>query len=213
MTEAQIRVVLADDHALVLDGLRALLAATPDLCVVGTASEGPATLDAVRRLRPDVLVTDLQMPGLDGLACLRAVREARLPVRVLLLSAFGDTHALRAAVEAGADGFALKTDAPLGTLAAIRQVAAGHLAFPQAARRWLARGALGAGGGAARDPRALTAREEHVLALLAEGRSNTEIAAALRLRESTVKFHLRNLFAKLGVASRTAAAAWFHRRR
>ncbi|MBV9880380.1 MAG: response regulator transcription factor [Gemmatirosa sp.] len=209
---APIRIVLADDHALVLDGLRALLAAAPDLCVVGTAADGAGALDAVRRLRPDVLVTDLQMAGVDGLACLRAVREARLPVRVLVLSAFGDAPALRAAIEGGADGFALKTDAPHGTLAAIRQVAAGHLAFPQAARRWLVRGAPSSGF-ATRDPGALTAREEQVLALLADGRSNADIAASLRLRATTVKFHLRNLFAKLGVTTRTAAAAWFHRRR
>ncbi|MEO8334455.1 MAG: response regulator transcription factor [bacterium] len=200
-----VRIVLADDHALVLDGLTALLATSPDLRVVASAHDGERALDAVRRLKPDVLVMDLQMPFLGGLDCLRMLRAEGLPVRVLVLSAFGDVHTLRAAIDHGADGFALKTDSPQATLAAIRQVAAGHLAFPQEARRWLSRGISRAG------RQALTEREEGVLALVAEGRSNAEIAVALSLSESTVKFHLRNLFAKLGVTNRTEAATKFHR--
>jgi DNA-binding NarL/FixJ family response regulator len=199
-----IRVVLADDHALVLEGLRALLAAEPDLRVVATATDGERLLDAVRRFRPEVVVMDLQMPYLDGSACLRHIRAEGLPVRVLVISAFSDAQSLHAAVDGGADGFALKTDPPNMTLAAIRQVAAGRMVFPEAARRWLARPA-------APDPNALTDREAAVLALVAEGRSNAQIAAALSLSENTVKFHLRNLFAKLGVTNRTEAAARYHR--
>lgn len=202
MTEPRpIRVVLGDDHALVLDGLRALLADETTLHVVAAASDGERVLDAVRRFRPDVVVLDWQMPYLGGRDCLCQIRRESLPVKVLVLSAFGDGHTLRAAIEAGADGFALKTDPPQVTLQAIHQVAAGQLVFPQAARRWL-------GPRADReDPNALTDRENEVLELVAQGRSNGQIAAALSLSANTVKFHLRNAFAKLGVANRTEAAA------
>lgn len=200
-----VKIVLADDHALVLEGLRALLTAEPDLRVVATATDGERLLDAVRRFRPDVAVMDWQMPYMDGQTCLRLIRNEALPVQVLVLSAFSDARVLRAVIEEGADGFVLKTDPPHVTVAAIRQIAAGRLAFPQAARRWLARPA-------ATDPNVPTDREEAILVLLAEGRSNTQIAAALRLSENTVKFHLRNLYAKLGVTNRTEAAAKYHRR-
>jgi len=206
MTETKlVRLVLADDHALVLEGLSALIAAEKDLRVVATATDGERLLDALRRFRPDVAVMDLQMPYMDGPTCLQHIRAEGLPVRVLVLSAFGDAHSMRAAVEGGADGFALKTDPPQATLTAIRQVAAGQMVFPQAARRWLTQHAVP-------DPNALTEREEAVLALAAEGKSNAQIAAVLNLSENTVKFHLRNLYTKLGVTNRTEAAAKYHRR-
>lgn len=200
-----IRIVLGDDHALVLEGLRALLSAEPDLRVVATATDGERLLEAVRRFTPDVVAMDLQMPFMDGLTCLRHIRADGLPVRVLVISAFSDAQSLRGAVEGGADGFVLKTDPPEMTLAAIRQVAAGHMVFPEAVRRWLIQKP-------AQDPNALTEREEAVLALVAEGKSNAQIGAALSLSENTVKFHLKNLFGKLGVANRTEAAAKFHQR-
>lgn len=206
MLEAeQVRLVIADDHPLVLEGLQGLLATEPDLHVVATATDGETALDAIRRFTPDVLILDLEMPYMAGIDCLHAIRANELPVRVLVLSAFGDAHSLRRAVEGGADGFALKTAAAEATLAAIRQVAAGQLVFPQAARRWLVRQT------AATPADALTGREEQVLQLLAEGASNKEIAKRLHLSASTVKFHLRNVFAKLGVANRTEAAARYHR--
>lgn len=203
--EAIIRIVLADDHALVLEGLRALVNAEPDLRVVATATDGERLLEAVRRFKPDVVAMDLQMPYMDGLTCLHHIRTESLPVRVLVISAFGDAQSLRAALDGGADGFALKTDPPEMTLAAIRQVAAGRMVFPDVVRRWMVRTH-------AEDPNALTEREEEVLALIAEGRSNAQISAALNLSENTIKFHLRNLFSKLGVTNRTEAAAKFHRR-
>lgn len=208
-----LRVVLADDHAIVLEGLRALLGAEPDVHVVATATDGERLLEAVRRFGPDVVVMDIQMPYMSGLTCLERMRAERLDVRVLVLSAFADAHSLRTAVEGGADGFVLKTDAPRATITAIRQVAAGHLVFPQAARRWLRPSSSSSSSAtASTDPASLTDREEGVLAHIAEGRSNADIAAAMNLSESTVKFHLRNLFAKLGVTNRTEAAARFHRR-
>lgn len=206
MSEATpIRIVLADDHVLVLEGLRALLAAEPDLHVVATATDGERLLEAVRRFTPDVVAMDLQMPFMDGLTCLHHIRAENLPVRVLVISAFGDAQSLRAAVDGGADGFALKTDPPDVTLAAIRQVVAGHMVFPEAVRRWLIRKSE-------QDPNALTDREEAVFALLAEGKSNAQIGYALHLSENTIKFHVRNLFAKLGVSNRTEAAAKLHQR-
>lgn len=202
-----VRILLADDHALVLDGPRALLADEPDLSVVATATDGERLLEAIRRFQPDVVVLDLQMPHLGGASCLQHIRAEGLPARVLVLTAFGDAHALRAAIEGGADGVALKTEAPEMTLAAIRQVAAGRMVFPQAARRWLAAPPV-----SAPNPEALTKREEAVLSLVAEGQSNAQIAAALNRSENTVKFHLRSIFAKLGVTNRTEAAAKYHRR-
>ncbi len=205
MPQPLIRIVLADDHALVLEGLRALLSAEHDLRVVATATDGERLLEAVKRFSPDVVVMDLQMPFMDGLTCLRHIRAERLSVRVLVISAFRDIHSLRSAVEGGADGFALKTDPPNMTLAAIRQVAAGHMVFPEAVRRWLIRKPQF-------DSNALTDREEAVLALIAEGKSNAQIGAKLSLSENTVKFHLKNLFGKLGVTNRTEAATKYHQR-
>ena len=201
--EPALRIVLADDHALLLEGLRSLISAEPDLQVVATATDGERLLDAVRRFRPDVAVVDLKMPFMDGPTCIRKLRAEGCTVRVVVLSALSDARSMREAIEAGADGFVLKTDPPTATLAAIRQVAAGQMVFPQGARRWLQRGD---------EAEQLSDREAAVLELLAEGRSNAAIARSLRMSENTVKFHLRNLYSKLGVANRTEAAARYHRR-
>jgi DNA-binding NarL/FixJ family response regulator len=205
-TSNTLRVIIADDHPLVVEGLHGLVGGEPDIDVVATATDGERALDAVRRFQPDLLIIDLEMPYMRGTACLQQIRAEGLSVRVLVLSAFSDAHTLREAIEAGADGFALKTGAPEATLAAIRQVAHGQLVFPQAARRWLTDSQKRA------PSNELTDREEDVLKLLANGTSNAQIATQLGLSESTVKFHLRNLFSKLGVTNRTEAAAHFHRR-
>lgn len=204
----RIRVALADDHALVLEGLCALLQDEPDLEVVATATSGDALVAAIRAHAPDVAVLDLEMPPPGGLACLERVRRERLPVRVLVLSAYSDGATMRAALQAGADGYALKTEPPRQTVDAIREVFRGHLVFPAAARRWLV-GHPGTSG--ATDE--LTEREAAVLALVAEGVPNAGIAARLRMSANTVKFHLRNVFRKLDVDNRTEAAAVFLGRR
>jgi DNA-binding NarL/FixJ family response regulator len=198
-----LRIVLADDHALLLEGLRALISAEPDLVVVATATDGERLLDAVRRFRPDVAVVDVKMPFMDGPTCIRRMRAEGFAARVVVLSALSDALSMRESIEAGADGFVLKTDPPQATLTAIRQVASGQLVLPQGARRWLTR-----------DPEQeqLSAREAAVLKLLAEGRSNAGIARDLRMSPNTVKFHLRNLYSKLGVSNRTEAAVRYHRR-
>lgn len=203
----RLRIVLADDHALLLEGLRALLDAQPDMQVVGTATDGAQVMELLRTLKPDVVVLDLEMGTMSGLACLEHIREERIPVRVLILSAYGDGTSMRAALDGGADGYALKTDPPRHTVDAIRHVHRGQLVFPVAAKRWLM------GKATSSDPRQLTEREESVLALLAEGETNAEIARRLRVSENTVKFHLQNLYMKLAVGNRTEAVAVYLRER
>jgi len=198
-----LRIVLADDHALLLEGLRTLIGAEADMRVVATATDGERLLEAVRRFHPDVAVVDLKMPYMDGPTCIRTIRAEGHAVRVVVLSALSDALSIRETIEAGADGFVLKTDPPQATLAAIRQVASGQMVFPQGALRWLTPGA---------ETERLSDREAAVLQLLAEGRSNADIAGALRMSTNTVKFHLRNLYSKLGVTNRTQAAARYHRR-
>ena len=200
-----IRIVLADDHHLVLEGIRSLVEAEPDMAVVGTARDGAEALEVVRGSRPDLLVLDLEMAGMDGRTCLRLIREEELPVRVLVLSAYGDGASLRTAIEGGADGYALKTEPPQQTLVSIRQVVRGQLVFPTAAKRWLL------GRSTPADPE-LTDREREVLALVAEGNTNSAVAQRLKVSENTVKFHLQNLYLKLGVSNRTEAAAHFLKR-
>jgi DNA-binding NarL/FixJ family response regulator len=200
-----IRVALADDHELVLEGLRGLLSNEPDLEVVGTASDGAGLLAIIERTRPDVVVMDLQMP-FDGLSCLAEIRRRSLPVRVLVLTAFGDGESIQSALEGGADGFALKTAPPRQTIEAIRQVGQGYLVFPPAARKWLH--------GHQHDPGPdLSAREWEVLEHLARGLTNSQIAEAMSVSENTVKFHLQNVFHKLSVSNRTEAAGYYFRTR
>ncbi|MDP1857336.1 MAG: response regulator transcription factor [Gemmatimonadaceae bacterium] len=206
MTE-RLRILLADDHALVLEGLRALLDAQPDMQVVGAVADGAQAMELLRTHRPDVVVLDLEMGTMSGLACLERIRAEKIPVRVLVLSAYGDGTSMRAALDGGADGYALKTDPPRHTVDAVRQVHLGQIVFPQAAKRWLL------GTTTATDPRQLTEREESVLALLAEGTTNAEIARRLRVSENTVKFHLQNLYMKLSVGNRTEAVAVYLRER
>ncbi len=199
-----LRVALADDHALVLEGLRGLLANEPDLEVVGAATDGNGLLALLERQSVDVAVLDLQMPEHDGLKCLAEIRRRGLPVRVLVLTAFGDGESIQSALEGEADGLALKTDSPRQTVEAIRQVGQGYLVFPPAARRWLRVHQPDPGPD-------LSPREWEVLELLARGLTNNHIAAALHLSDNTVKFHLQNIFQKLGVSNRTEAAGVYFR--
>jgi DNA-binding NarL/FixJ family response regulator len=201
----RIRIILADDHELVLEGLRALIEMEDDMQVVSAATDGRGLLDAVERLAPDVVVLDLEMGEQGGLHCLEQIRTRFTEVRVLVLTAYSDGESMRAAFEGGAAGFALKTEPPQQTVASIRQVTRGHLVFPQAARRWLLRG------DSTGDSTQTTARENEILALVAEGLTNSQIARRLRVSDNTVKFHLQNLYLKLGVRNRTEAAALYLR--
>jgi DNA-binding NarL/FixJ family response regulator len=194
-----IRVLLADDHAIVLEGLRALLEGDTEIQVAAWTTDGMEVVKLVRQHRPDVVVLDLELTSVKGTEVIGALRELPAPPKVLVLTAYNDGESLRSALDAGADGLALKTESPRQTLTAIRQVHAGQLVFPQAARRWID----GRGGGT---PRGLTPREREVWALVAAGLTNPEIATRLGLSDNTVKFHVQHLFTKLGVKNRTEAA-------
>ncbi len=202
---ARVRVALADDHELVLEGLRGLLANEADIEVVATATDGESLLAAIEQHQPDVAVMDLQMAGMDGLHCLAEIRRRGLPVRVLILTAFSDGESIQSALEGGADGLALKTAPPRQTVDAVRQVGQGNLVFPPAARKWLV----------GHRPKSvapdLSAREWAVLELAAKGLTNPQIADSLTVSENTVKFHLQNIFQKLGVSNRTEAAGFYFR--
>ena len=137
--QRSIRVVLADDHELLLKGLRGILKHEPDIDVVGSAMTGRELLFEVRTQRPDVAVIDSQLPDMTGLECLAQIRRENLPTKVLILTAFSDGESFQSALELEADGIALKTEPPAQTVAAIRQVYHGQLVFPRAARRWRGR--------------------------------------------------------------------------
>ncbi|WP_307846133.1 response regulator transcription factor [Actinospica durhamensis] len=210
----RIRVLIADDHPMVRQGLRVFLELEPDIEVVGEAADGAQAVRLAGELDPDVVLLDLVMPVLDGLAALEQLAERGLAERVLMVTSFGEYRSALPALRAGARGYISKEVDPAALATAVRAVAAGHVLLgPQVAQQLLAQaGAAGSGPGASagRDRMApqLTAREHEVLDLIAAGRSNREIARALTLAEKTVKTHVSNILMKLGVADRTQAALW-----
>lgn len=200
-----LRIVLADDHALVIEGLKSLIDQQRDMTVVQTVQNGDELLEFLARHADiDIAVVDIQM-SYSGLDALAELRRRDHPVRILILTAFSDGESIQTALQLGADGFVLKTDPPLQTIEAIRQVAQGHLVFPRAARRWMAN--------TAKKGPSLSVREADVLAALARGLPNAEIASELRVSENTVRFHLKNIYEKLDVTNRTEAVAWYFRQR
>ncbi|MCB0209187.1 MAG: response regulator transcription factor [Anaerolineae bacterium] len=201
-----IRVILADDHALVLDGLKLHLADTGDIEVVATAHNGKSLLAAIEEHQPDVVITDLMMAGMDGFAALEQIRQHNLPVRVLVLTAMADGQSLQRAVELEADGIVLKTEPSRQMIDAIRRVAGGQIVYPRAVHNWLLRRA-GRQNVVEVDPtHTLSDREREVLAHIAQGKTNHEIASSLHLSENTIKYYLKNVYQKLQVNNRTEAA-------
>ena len=198
-----IRVLIADDHKVVRQGLRFLLSQEPGIEVAGEAADGIAALDAIRRLRPDVVLLDLFMPGLDGLAVLAALREENLATAVLVLTSSQDDQHLVRAVRAGALSYLPKTAGVDQVIESVLAAARGESVLEPAATARLLRELRGPRA----DPLALlTPRETDVLKALAQGRSNREIARALSVTEETVKSHVSSILAKLGLADRTQAA-------
>lgn len=194
-----IRIVVVDDHPLVRDGIVAILTRDDDLAVVGEAASGPEALAVIAREDPDVGLMDLRMPGGDGLAAIRALRAASADrPRILVLTTYGSDHDIRAALEAGADGYLLKDTPRAELVRAVRELAAGRPVLTPAALRALA----GRGAGA---EVALTPRESDVLREIAAGGTNREAAARLHVSETTLKTHLGNVYEKLGVSDRAAA--------
>ncbi|WP_141578910.1 response regulator transcription factor [Actinomadura sp. WMMA1423] len=202
-----IRILLVDDHPVVRSGIRAMLADQPGFALVGEAATGREGVEEARRLRPDVVLMDLQLgTGIHGSEATRQITAAGSGApRVLVLTTFDTDSDILAAIEAGATGYLLKDAPPDRLFTAIRSAAAGDSALaPSVASRLLGR---------MRSPTATpTARELEVLRLVAEGFSNREISKRLFLSETTVKTHLVHLYAKLGVDSRTAAVAAATRR-
>ncbi len=200
-----IRVLIADDHAVVRRGLRTFLELQEEIEVVAEAEDGEAAIAAAEQLAPDVALVDLVMPGVDGIAAIRGIRERSPATRVLVLTSFLDDDKLFPAVRAGAAGYLLKDVEPQELVSAIRTVHGGEaLLHPAAASRLMAELAAD---GERRKP-LLTARELEVLRLIARGLPNKLIARELGVSEKTVKTHVSNVLGKLGVTDRTQAALY-----
>jgi len=200
-----IRVVLADDHPVVRTGIRTFLEQAADIEVLAEAEDGKAALRLAEELEPDVLLLDMELPGITGVEVTRRLQAAGSLVRVLALSAYDDEQYVFGLLDAGAAGYLLKDEALAAIVAAVRGVARGEGGWfsRQVAAKvavWV-RGERAAPPGVAR----LTEREVEVLRLLARGRSNARIAQELAVSERTVKFHVENLLGKLGVGNRTEA--------
>jgi DNA-binding NarL/FixJ family response regulator len=204
-----IRVLLADDEALVRAGFELVLRPEADIELVGEAADGAAAIDEARRLSPDVVVMDVRMPGVDGLEATRRILAEAPGVRILILTTFGEDRDVYAALRAGASGFLLKDSTPEDLVHAIRVVARGDaLLGPATTRRMVEAIVRGPAPLPAAVPARLAAREQQVIELVAAGRSNAEIAAALDVSESTVKTHLARAQQKLGVRDRVGVVIW-----
>ena len=199
-----IDVLLVDDHALMRAGLRGVIAAADDMRVVGMAGDGAEALEVVASARPDVVLMDLSMPGMDGITATRRISEDFPDVGVVVLTSYFDEQRVLEAMDAGAIGYVLKDTDPTDLIGAIRSAAQGHSPLdPRVARTILhtRRTTPPAAG-------ELTDREHEVLMLVGRGLANKQIARVLGIREGTVKAHLTSVFNRIGVRDRTSAALW-----
>ncbi len=207
MTESNIRILLADDHAVLRAGLRALLDGQPDMEVVGEAADGQEALDKARALQPDVVLLDLTMPGVDGLEALRQIRDLSPSARVLVLTMHDDRRYLRQALNSGASGYVLKRAAEAELLSAIRAVqAGGTYLHPDHARAMLDGMVNKRRGGRESDDRyeLLSPREREVLRLIALGHTNAQVGEMLFISTKTVETYKARLMQKLGLRGRAA---------
>ena len=206
-----VRVVLVDDQAMVRTGLRMVLAAEPDIDVVGEAADGASGLRVVTEPKPDVVLLDVLMPGMDGLEAARRILAADLPTRVIVLTTFDEDEYVAAALRAGVSGFLLKVGPPEDLVVAVRTVAAGQgLLDPAVTLRVIESFAAAPSPDPVRAGQLtqLTEREVDVLGLVAAGLTNGEIAARLYLGEATVKTHVSRVLLKLGLRDRVQAVAF-----
>jgi DNA-binding NarL/FixJ family response regulator len=203
-----IKLLIADDHPLVRDALTNLLDGAEDLEVVGAAADGREAVELALATSPDVVLMDLEMPELNGMDAIRALREAGSDAPVVVLTTFSDRDRILGALDAGALGYLLKDAEPEEIIRGVRAAARGESPLaPRAAHELLAERAEGQ----VRPEAELSAREQEVLALVAEGLPNKLIARRLEISEKTVKAHLTSVFAAIGVTDRTQAALWAHR--
>ena len=202
-----IRIIIADDHAIVRKGIRAVLRNLPDIDVVGEAATGWEAIAEVTRLQPDVVLMDLAMPELDGIEAIRRIMNDHPEVRILVLTSFASEDKIFPAIKAGALGYHLKDSTPEELMEAIRQVHHGESSLhPVIARKVLQELSRPSEHPPTPDP--LTPREVEVLRLVAQGRNNQEIAEELVISETTVRTHVSNILSKLHLASRTQAALY-----
>src|SRR6266566_7199116 len=210
----QIRILIADDHPLFRDGLRALLESVPDMQVIGEVATGNEVMAQAKALQPDVILMDIKMPGLNGIEATRRILQASPHIRILVITMFEDDESVFAAVRAGARGYLLKGAVQEETLRAIHAVASGEAIFgPAIAERlmhYFDSTRLTVKSGRAQFFPELTEREYEILTLIAQRKSNADIAARLVLSPKTVRNHVSNILSKLQVADRTEAmhAAW-----
>ncbi|MFF3321579.1 response regulator [Streptomyces sp. NPDC002889] len=198
--------LLVDDHQVVRRGLRTFLEIQDDIEVVGEAGDGAEGVQRAEELKPDVVLMDVKMPGMDGIEALRKLRELANPAKVLIVTSFTEQRTVVPALRAGASGYVYKDIDPDALAGAIRSVHAGHVLLQQeVAGALLSDDDPGSGTGRGGT---LTEREREVLGLIADGRSNREIARALVLSEKTVKTHVSNILMKLDLSDRTQAALW-----
>jgi DNA-binding NarL/FixJ family response regulator len=213
--KSTVRIVLADDHPIVRDGLKKLLQLEDDFEVVGEASDGREVLDKVQELDPDVLLLDLRMPNLDGLAALQALQQTNRRTRVIVLTASEDKNEFVQAMKLGCSGIVLKQTAPDLIVKSIRKVNSGEIWLDShttaAVMRQFSTGletSSGVGGGKGRERSPLSTREREIVALVAQGYKNKEMAEKMFISEQTVKNHLHNIFDKLGVSDRLELALY-----
>jgi len=203
MATKSIRVLLVDDHSVVRSGLSAMLSAEDDLELVGGAADGAEAIRLCERARPDVILMDLLMPVMDGVAATRTIHERWPEVRIIILTSFKEREQVDGALEAGAMSYLLKTVSAAELVSAIRGAMAGQSKLSSEATQVLIQ--------EMRNPSArdydLTAREKEILELMVDGLANTDIAERLGVSPSTAKFHVSNILSKLGVTSRTEAVA------
>lgn len=198
-----IRILLADDHSVVCEGLRMFLGRDPELLVVGEANDGAEAIELVRQLRPDVVLMDLLMPVLDGIAATAAIRRDFPETEVIAMTSVLESATVVSAIKAGAIGYLLKDTQAAEMVRMIKAAAAGQVQLSPRVAAYLVQEVR-----VEKERELLTARETEVLRLLAQGYSNKEIARRLQLVEDTVKTHVRHILAKLGVQSRTQAVLY-----
>jgi DNA-binding NarL/FixJ family response regulator len=200
--DSALKVLVADDHPLILQGLRRTLEACDDIDVVGEARSGDEVVPLVERRRPDVVLLDMRMPGLESVECIRQIKESWPDVKTVVLSASEDRATIDSAVRAGASAYVLKSVNALDIPALVRQVAAGYTRYHSPAEEDERDGT------AADDVPALTDRESTILSAVASGKTTKAISSELWVSEHTVKFHLTNIYRKLGVSNRSGAVRY-----